>query len=134
MMDKIKTKTIKQEVIFKASPHEIFEMLMDSKKHSKFTGAKAKISRKVGGKISAYGDYIEGKNIEIIPDKKIVQKWRGNEWPLWHFSIAKFEMKKSKNGTKLIFTQTGVPAEHSSDISKGWKEHYWTKMKKMLEK
>ena len=132
-MPESKTKTIKQTIIFKATSHEIFEMLMDSKKHSLFTGNKAEISRKVGGKISAYGDYIEGKNIEIVPDKKIVQEWRGSEWPDGHFSVAKFEIKKAKTGTKLIFTQTGVPAKHSPHTNKGWKEHYWDKMKKMLD-
>ena len=35
------TKTVKQTVTFKASPHDVYEALMDSKKHAKFTGDKA---------------------------------------------------------------------------------------------
>lgn len=45
----MKTKTIKQTIFFKAEPHDVYEALMDSKKHSKFTGDKAVISRKEGG-------------------------------------------------------------------------------------
>lgn len=130
----MKTKTIKQTAIFKASPHEVYESLMDSKKHSEFSGEGANISRKVGGKISAYSGYIEGENVKLVADKKIVQKWRGSDWPYGHYSTATFEMKKIPRGTKLVFVQKDVPEEFYKDISNGWKEWYWEKMKKMLEK
>src|ERR1700733_8228191 len=45
----IKTRSIKQITIFKASPEEVYKTLMDSKRHSAFSGGKAKMSRKVGG-------------------------------------------------------------------------------------
>jgi uncharacterized protein YndB with AHSA1/START domain len=70
------SKLIQQTVTFKASPHDVYEALMDSKKHAAFSGGKASISRKVGGRISAYDGYITGKNIELIPDQEIVQDWR----------------------------------------------------------
>ncbi len=41
-------KTIKQKVTFKASPKIIYDLLVDSKSHSAFTGQKAHISKKVG--------------------------------------------------------------------------------------
>src|SRR5271157_5085266 len=97
----MKTKTIRQTVEFKVVPHEVYEALMNSKKHSEFSGEEAKISRKVGGKNSAYSGYIDGKNVKLVADKKIVQKWRGSDWPESHYSIATFEMKKIPGGTKL---------------------------------
>jgi activator of HSP90 ATPase len=102
----MKTKKIKQTVTFKSPPSEIYELLMESEKHSIITGAEAKISRKVGGKISAYEGYITGKNVELVEDKKIVQKWRASDWPDGHYSEVTFELKKIKSGTKLIFTQS----------------------------
>ncbi len=65
-------KTIRQTVTFKASPHEVYEALMNSRRHAKFSGGKARLSRKVGGKFTAYDGYIEGTNLELAPDKKIV--------------------------------------------------------------
>ena len=127
-------KTITQTVLFDASPHEVFEMLMDSKKHSAFTGAEAIISRKAGGSVFAYDGYIEGKNLEIIRDRKIVQKWRGSDWHEGVFSIATFELKPSGKGCILSFTQEGVPDDQFKAISDGWKEHYWDRMKKALKK
>lgn len=129
----MKTKNIKQTVTFKASPHEVYEALMDGKKHAKFSGAPANISRKVGGKFTAYGDYIDGINVELMKDKKIVQKWHGSEWPKGHYSVVTYKLEPKGKGTKLTFTQTGVPEEHHKNISDGWKEHYWDKMKEMFE-
>ena len=34
----METKTIRQTITFKAPPHDIYEALMDSRKHAKFTG------------------------------------------------------------------------------------------------
>ena len=129
----MKTKDIHQTIIFKASPHEVYEALMYSKLHAKFTGAPAKISREVGGKFTAYGDYIDGENLELVPDKKVVQKWRGNEWPQGHYSVITFSLTQIKEGTRLDFKQTSVPEEHVEHIRQGWIEHYWDKMKKTFE-
>jgi len=130
----MKTRTIRQSATFKASPHEVYEALMDSRKHSQFTGSKASISRKVGGKFTAYDGYIEGINLELVPDKKIVQSWRGNDWAEGHYSRATFILKKAEGGARLTFTQTDVPEEQYEPISQGWRDYYWKPMKKMLEK
>ena len=130
----MKTKTIRQNVTFKASPHEVYEALMDSRKHSEFTGGKASISRKVGGKFTAYDGYAEGTNLELVKDKKIVQTWRADDWPEGHYSTVTFELGKVEGGTKLKFTQAGVPEDQYEAISEGWVEWYWDNMKKMLEK
>jgi activator of HSP90 ATPase len=130
----MKTKTIRQSVTIKATPHNVYEALMDSKKHSQFTGDKAKISREVGGKFSAFDGYADGTNLELVPDEKIVQTWRASDWPEGHFSKVTFSLKAVEDGTSLIFTQSGVPEDKYEDISQGWRDYYWTPMKEMLEK
>lgn len=131
----VKTKTIRQKAEFNATPHEVFEALMDSKKHAQFTGGKATISRKVGGKFSAFDGYAQGVNLEIVAGKKIVQTWRANEegWPQEHYSKVFFVFKKTAKGTLLEFTHEGVPEAVSQSIAQGWKDYYWSPMKKMLE-
>jgi activator of HSP90 ATPase len=130
----MKTKSIRQSVIIRASPHEVYEALMDSKKHAEFTGGRASISREVGGKFSAFDGYAEGVNLELVPDKKIVQTWRAEDWPEGHYSKVTFSLVKVAGGTRLTFTQTGIPEEQQEDVSQGWEDYYWTPMKEMLEK
>jgi activator of HSP90 ATPase len=129
----MKTKTIRQSVTFKASPHEVYEALMDSKKHARFTGAGASISREVGGRFTAYGGSLQGENLELVPDAKIVQTWRSDDWPEGHYSRATFSLAKVEGGTRLTFTQTGVPEEFYEDVKQGWIDYYWEPMKRLLE-
>ena len=128
-------KSIKQIVNFKSGPIDVYNALMDSKKHSKFTGSKAVISKKIGGRFSAYEGGLHGKNLQLTEGKKIVQAWRCemDEWPKNHYSTATFLLKKAKVGTKLIFTQVGVPDKCYKSIKQGWTDYYWKPMKKMLE-
>lgn len=125
-------KILRQSVTFKAAPAVIYELLMDSRRHAKFTGAKARISREVGGKIMAYEGYVDGVNLEIVPNRKIVQSWRGSDWPAGQFSKATFALAKVQGGTRLTFTQSGIPEDQYEPIKEGWNEHYWDKMKALL--
>ena len=129
------TKTIEQSVTFNASPHDVYEALMDSDKHSQFTGAKASISREVGGAFSAYDGALSGSILELVPDAKIVQSWRGSAegWEPGHYSTATFSLEAIDGGTQLTFVQTGVPEQSFEQISQGWHTYYWPKMKQMLE-
>jgi len=124
---------IHQTVVFKASPHDVYEALMDSHKHAAFTGGKASISRDIGGEIMAYDDYIAGKNIELIPDQKIVQDWRAVDWPEGVYSRITFELASVPEGTRLDFTHQNLPEGTEEEFTQGWIDNYWEPMKKYLE-
>jgi activator of HSP90 ATPase len=130
----VKTRTIRQQVTFKAAPHEVYELLMDEKKHGQFTQSKTIINRKVGGRISSSDGYIDGVNLELVPDKKIVQSWRGSDWPDGHYSKATWEFTPITGGTRMIFAQSGVPEDQYESIAQGWRDYYWKPMKEMLKK
>ena len=130
----MKTKNLQQSVIIKSTPRKVYETLMDSRKHSKFTGARARMSRKIGGKFTAFGSYIRGMNLDLVPNKRIVQAWRGSDWPKGHYSIATFSLKRIKGGTRLVFSQIGIPDREYKGINQGWRDYYWNPMKEMIEK
>jgi activator of HSP90 ATPase len=125
-------KNLKQTATFKAVPHEVYETLMDAKKHAEFTAGAAKISRQVGGKFSISDGEIEGKNLELVPDQKIVQTWRYSDWPAGHYSTVTFALAPTAQGTRLTFTQTDIPDDKYEDIKQGWIDYYWTPMKQLF--
>lgn len=127
------SKLIQQTVTFKASPHEVYEALMDSAKHAAFSGGAAEISREVGGDYSAYDGYITGKNIELVPDREIVQSWRAVDWPEGKYSTITFILLPIADGTRLNFTHADVPDGTEEEFTQGWIDNYWEPMKKMFE-
>ena len=128
-------KTIIQKVKFKAQPKELFDIFLDSKKHTLATGGKAVASRKVGGSFSAWEGYIKGKNVAIVPNRMIVQTWRSGEFKSGnHDSVLVLTFEKISGGTLLTMTHTAVPDHKASGFSKGWYKHYWEPIKKYLTK
>ena len=77
---KLKTSKLTQKVVILASPEEVNDALVDAKKHSAFTGAKATGDAKVGGAFSAWDGYITGKHLELEPGARIIQEWNTTEW------------------------------------------------------
>ena len=69
----MQTKTLQQTVTFRASPKEVYDMLTDSKKHQSLSGMPAKISKRVGGKFTAWGSHLTGINLVLNPGKKIAK-------------------------------------------------------------
>ena len=76
----MKTKTIRQTIAFKASPMDVYNMIMDSRKHQSLSGEKAAIGKKVGDRFTAWGAHISGFNLVLKPGEKIVQAWRATGW------------------------------------------------------
>jgi activator of HSP90 ATPase len=136
MIIMIKKKSIEQEIIIKSSPHEIYEAFMDSKKHSKFTESKAKVSREIGGSFSIFEGSLSGKNVELIQDKKIVQTWRGDgeNWPKGYYSTITLILEPIDQGTLIKFTQIDIPEASYESVKEGWDTYYWGPLKEMLEK
>jgi activator of HSP90 ATPase len=131
----MKTKDLEYTVQFDASVRDVFEMIMDEKKHAEFTGSKVKIDRKEGGKFSMWDGGLYGTNLEIIPDRKIVQEWVAVEdnWPKGHVSVVTYEFSEKNGGTELKFLHTAIPEESFDGVESGWTEYYWENMKKWLE-
>lgn len=131
----MRTKTIRQIINFKATPHEVYDILMNEKKHAEITDSEVKMSDKIKGKFSAFGGYCTGYNIELTEGEKIIQAWRfdEHEWPEEHFSTCQFDFEKTDNGCKLTFIQKGVPYAHYENIKNGWHEYYWTPIKQFID-
>lgn len=129
----MQTKTYKSTTLLNAKPEEVYEMFMDSAKHSELTESKAEISREVDGEFTVWDGDIHGKNLTLIPNKKIVQLWRseGSGWPENHFSTVTFTFtaKKDKKNPDKAVTELGIvhkdiPEADYSSVADGWQDYY----------
>jgi activator of HSP90 ATPase len=128
------TPVIEQSVSFNATPAKLYELFMDSAKHSAATGMPAKVSRKVGGKWSAFGGMILGKNLLLIPNRRIVQAWRSSEWKKADpdsLLVIGFE-KAVGSDTTVHLVHVGVPSYDHQGVTQGWVKFYWDPWKVYL--
>jgi activator of HSP90 ATPase len=120
-----------QEVDLEARPQKIYEILLDSKQFSAFTGMPAEIDPASGGAFSMFGGMIVGRNVELVVDQRIVQAWRPASWPPGVYSIVRLELKGDR-ATKLFLDHTGFPEGDFAHLDSGWYARYWNPLKKFL--
>ena len=124
---------IEQSVRFNASPAQLFEMYLDSKKHSAATGGAARMSRKPGGKFTAWDAQLGGRNLLIVKNRMIVQAWRSTHWKASDTdSILILRFSKAPGGAQVDLTHVNVPEHDHAGVTKGWPKYYWEPWKKYL--
>ena len=123
------------EVRIKATPERIYKAWLNSKSHSAMTGAKAVISDEPGAPFTAWDGYIEGENIELEKNRRIMQSWRTSDFKKnQDDSLVDIELIPADgNGTRLVLTHSNLD-DDDIQYKKGWKENYFEPMKKYFEK
>jgi activator of HSP90 ATPase len=124
------TTTIRQSAMIPATPVEVYDAFVTARKHAAFTGAAARSANKVGGKFTAWDDYISGRYLELVAGRKIVEEWRTNDWPAdYEPSLIEFTFARVDKNTRITMVQTKVPAAQAVNYRQGWKDYYWTPLK-----
>ena len=137
--------SIHQEPVFKANRKRVYEALTDTKQFDKVIhlsaemksvmppdAAPTQISREAGGAFALFGGYVTGRQIELVPNERIVQVWRAGGWDPGAYSIAKFALVEQGTGTKIVFDHTGFPKGDAEHLAAGWKMNYWEPLEKFL--
>lgn len=122
--------TIHQEATFTAPPARVYETLIDHAQFAAATGAPATGDSSEGAAFSAFGGYVTGRNLELVPGKRVVQSWRAKSWPEGVHSIVRFELQAEGAGTKLVFDHEGFPEAEKDHLASGWHAQYWDKIRK----
>lgn len=126
------TPVIQQSVRFRTTPQALFDLYIDSKKHGRATGASARISRKVGGKFTAFDGQLAGKNLHLVPGKQIVQLWRATHWKKDDWSVLVLNFSGVAGGAQIDLVHIGVPTYDHKGVRQGWPKYYWRPWKKYL--
>ena len=58
---------------FKGGPERIYGVLTDAKQFAAMTGRAAEIDATEGGPFSLFGGLIVGRNVELVPNRRVVQ-------------------------------------------------------------
>ncbi len=124
--------SLHEDIDLKAAPRRIYEVLLSTKQFTAFTGLPAEIDPKVGGAFSMFAGQIVGRNLELVPNQRIVQAWRPTHWDAGVYSMVKFDLKPRDTETTVVLDHTGFPEGEFDHLEWGWHNHYWGPLKKFL--
>ncbi|MBM3517093.1 MAG: hypothetical protein FJX56_04250 [Alphaproteobacteria bacterium] len=124
---------IHQEVVIKASPKRVYDALINAQQFSAVTGgAPAEIEREARGAFSFFGGRIVGRNLELVPGRRVVQAWRAGDWDEGVYSIVRFELSEQGGETRLVLDHVGFPDAARPHLESGWPAMDWEPLRKYL--
>jgi uncharacterized protein YndB with AHSA1/START domain len=138
---------IHQEVLIAAPPSRVYQALttaeefdkivrlsaaMNSSMQSKLGTLATAIDARPGRAFALCGGYISGRNLDLVPNVRLVQAWRVGTWPPGLYSIAEFNLADKGSGTRIVFDHRGFPNEDADHLAEGWHGNYWIPLAKSL--
>ncbi len=128
------TPAIQQRVEFAVSPASLFRLYLDSRQHSAATHARAVVSKRVGGRFSAFDGTITGRMLQIVPNRLIVQSWRAKHWKRTDLdSILVLAFGKTERGARIDLVHVNVPEHDHDGVTNGWETYYWKPWRAYLD-
>ncbi len=111
-----------------ASCSQVYHAWLDSAEHSAMTGGEAHVNAEIGVDFDAWDGYIHGRNLELEPDRRILQSWRTAEFaPEEADSMLEVTLEPAGAETRLTLRHTNLPA-HGMQYQQGWVEAYFEPM------
>ena len=130
-----KSESISVSETFPVSATLLYNAWLDSDSHSKFTGGAAVIEPLAGASFTAWDNYISGKNIELVPYKRIIKSWRADDFPEGaEDSLLELNFIEIDDKTTLIINHSNIPEGMGPDYKQGWLDYYFKPMKEYFSK
>ena len=119
------------KLVIAADPEEVFAALTNPFQIEIWSGYPADMKAEAGYVFSLWEGDITGVNLEVVPNRRLVQEWFFGERD--EQSLVEIKLKKENGKTVLDLKHTHIPAEVYEEITEGWREYYLGSMKDMLE-
>lgn len=114
--------TFKKTFRINAEPSDIYSAITNPYTIELWSGYKAEMSTVPGSEFSLWEGDIEGKNIEFIQDRKVVQEWYFGDQS--EKSIVTISIFPDKDNSSVTVEHTNIPDDEYENIAEGWREYY----------
>lgn len=115
-------KTFKKTFRINAEASEVYSAITNPYTIELWSGYPAEMSTEPGSEFSLWEGDITGRNIEFIPDHKVVQEWYFGDQE--EKSIVTITIKPVKDESDVTVEHSNIPDEEYDNITEGWKEYY----------
>lgn len=124
---------ITQQITLEASPADVYAVLTRADRFSTMSGgAPTEIEATAGGAFSCFGGMIYGRNLDLVPNERVVQAWRAKNWDAGTYSIVRFDLETHDGGTRIHLTHAAFPEGQGEHLAKGWHDNYWQPLRELL--
>jgi activator of HSP90 ATPase len=116
-------KTFKKTFKINAEPSDVYSAITNPYTIELWSGYPAQMSTEPGSEFSLWEGDITGKNLEFIPDKKVVQEWHFGDQS--EKSIVTITISSYRENSLVTVEHSNIPDEEFISIAEGWEEYYF---------
>ncbi len=116
-------KDFKKYYEINTSPDILYSALTNAATIQLWSGSPAVMEPIEGTEFSLWEESIVGKNVTLVPGKKIVQEWYFGEQT--DKSMVTILLHEMKNGTSVELRHSNIPDDDFENITAGWTENYF---------
>ncbi|XP_016315916.1 activator of 90 kDa heat shock protein ATPase homolog 1-like [Sinocyclocheilus anshuiensis] len=109
---------------FLTSPEDLYRVFLNQEMVQAFTRSSAVVEAEKGGKFRLLDGNVNGEFQELVPEQKIVMKWRFNSWPCEHYATVTLTFTDKGNETDLKIECRAVPENEEERTRDGWQRYY----------
>ncbi|XP_063040039.1 activator of 90 kDa heat shock protein ATPase homolog 1-like [Engraulis encrasicolus] len=114
---------------FMTSPEDLFRVFLNQEMVQAFTHSAAMVQPDKGGKFRLMDGNVMGEFLELVPEEKIVMKWRYNSWPSEHYATITLTFSDRGRETGLTVECRAVPESEEERTKEGWHRYYLQSIK-----
>jgi uncharacterized protein YndB with AHSA1/START domain len=120
---------IRKTITIDARPEVVFKALTDERELTQWFPNQAVLEARVGGKMefrfqrqeTGEIDTMQGKVLEIVPDKKLSYSWKGDLVPDFPDSVVTWTLEPvAGNRTQVTLVHSGLKGKLAEEHDKGW--------------
>jgi len=127
--------SIRVSARFPVSPERLYRAWLDGREHGLMTGGKAAVDAVIGGKFTAWDDYITGMLLQLDAGRRIVQTWRTTEFPdAAPDSRLEILFEAEGDGTRITLIHSDIPEGDGDKYEDGWIDYYFEPMQRYLRR
>lgn len=125
-----KMKDFKKYFRLDASPADLYNALTNPVMIEIWSGEPAVMSTEPGSDFSLWDGEIVGRNVEFVPNQKIVQQWFFGEES---DSVVTIKLHPDKSGTNVEVHQTNIPDDAYENMVEGWESDYFGSLSELFD-
>lgn len=115
-------KTFKKTFRINAPPSDIYAAITNPYTIELWSGYPAQMSTDPGSEFSLWEGDITGRNLEFIPDRRVVQEWDFGDQI--EKSTVIIDINPDGENSVVTVEHTNIPDDDFTEIAEGWREYY----------
>lgn len=124
---KYNTTTLHLEPIFNTTAEQLYLTFLDVQRIGAWTRSAPFIEPMppaVGSEFKFFGGSISGKFTHLVPNERVVQAWRLNDWKDGHYATLDMFFNQGSSETKMIVKFSGVPIGEEDRVRGNFEDYY----------